>query len=326
MLNHLLETTMFGSDKPNILVLDIDLTLGCFDILYSIFTFLPFQPFVTPSICKEFLPSLVPILEKSGVFRPGLRKFLRYVKRLKQMGSIHAVILYTNQAQPSPMDEWWPITPFVTACFQTLSESEEPLFDRIYRRPYNVQRTDPPNPKDIRRILDDIGLGIDHVNMLFVDDYPEGVTLSGELLPTDIVYKIEPYYKRFETQAEVMPILEEVLEVLPVGSTEFIESVWRVYTTRRTAKSTSFDNSLEYLSYKLLDTASSRDDEVKALTWKPSTETSSSYELFWDKWCETDGRAREGSRVATEATGGDGDRTPRSWLSDFEEGDRLVDS
>lgn len=84
----------------NCLVFDMDETLGFFSQISRIW--FPLQELNNNALSDYDFFSLCDLFPQ--MLRPKITEFLRYCKKLKQVGVIDKIILYTNNTGP----EWWP--------------------------------------------------------------------------------------------------------------------------------------------------------------------------------------------------------------------------
>lgn len=241
---------------PNVLVLDLDETIGSFGIAYSILNYLQLNKITD---LHEFIVGITPILESTGVFRPYLKMFLTCIVKLKELHLIDFVFVYTNQGGISDYSTACSsMTPFLVCCMEELVGQR--FIDRVYTRDSTIVKKPNEIPqKDFQRIFNDITYsdgsdipGFTPETFLFIDDYPQnifwmGISMRGSEYE-NAVCKIKPYSKRFESIKDIYPLLDVLIETIDftILNTELYEIIWNQYLTRR-PEICSQENDIELL-------------------------------------------------------------------------------
>ena len=234
-------------DPIKIVALDIDETLGSFGILYSIFTQLSNYPGVTSAIIPELVGPIALWLERSQVFRPGIRRFLKFLLKLKKENKIHYIFLFTNQSAPKD-SAFSSIGPFLVACMEFLVG--EKCFDKLYMRDPKVKND---SGKDIQRIISDIPYyRFEYENILFVDNLPNIVEYNGyKLYQTEkwsTVYAIGNYNKVFEKFDDIFELINITVDSMDYVLSSIFSNTWKQYNARKP----QIDSNTLYIDFELL--------------------------------------------------------------------------
>jgi len=165
-----------------VLILDNDETTGSYYILFSLYDLLALSHFGDKLDSQKTLESLCRSCEEFGVFRPGLRAFLKEIEEMKQKGLVEKLCLYTNQLDVRDVyhhPHWktkdgitWSVPLMISKMFNILAENDK-FVDELYTRPIgNVKQVNNYPVKDLARVFTSL-YPKDKVNLertMFVDD------------------------------------------------------------------------------------------------------------------------------------------------------------
>ncbi len=173
---------MTDSTIHRVLILDNDETTGSYYILFSLYDLLALSHFGDKLDSQKTLESLCRSCEEFGVFRPGLRAFLKEIEGMKREGLVEKLCLYTNQLDVRDVyhhPHWktkdeitWSVPLMISKMFNIMAENDE-FIDELYTRPIgNVKQINNYPVKDLARVFSDL-YPKEKVNLektMFVDD------------------------------------------------------------------------------------------------------------------------------------------------------------
>lgn len=165
-----------------VLILDNDETTGSYYILFSLYDLLALSHFGDKLDSQKTLESLCRSCEEFGVFRPGLRTFLKEIEGMKQEGLVEKLCLYTNQLDVRDVyhhPHWktkdgitWSVPLMISKMFNIMAENDK-FVDELYTRPVGKLKQVNNYPvKDLARVFSDL-YPKETVNLertMFVDD------------------------------------------------------------------------------------------------------------------------------------------------------------
>lgn len=171
------------SDKVHrILILDNDETTGSYYILFSLYDLLALSHFGSRLDSRKTLESLAKSCEEFGVFRPGLRSFLRQIAEMKRSGEIEKLCLYTNQLDVRDVyhhPHWktkdgvtWSVPLMISKMFALMVDDDK-FIDELFTRPLgNVPQINNYPVKDLARVFSSLypKEPVDLSRTIFVDD------------------------------------------------------------------------------------------------------------------------------------------------------------
>jgi len=254
-----------SSMPPNILLLDLDETLGSFGILFSLFTVLRRIPLYSGIMPNMLVKPLLKLLIHDEIFRPGIEGFVKFIVSLKKEKYIDYIFINTNQSLPNDPSNKWSVPIFIVECLHTIAGEE--FIDRIYTRDTSgrilinneyVATAEIPK-KEINRVMNDFSTKESISNITFVDNMPELILHESIPLITTpynfIVYCIESYNLKIEYSGCILDYILLINSVvfntintmyeIECESIEPIENiiklVWNQYLTR-CPKKTSYEN------------------------------------------------------------------------------------
>lgn len=171
-------------NAPRLVVLDNDQTTGDFTALFYWIEWVERTGLVPYISLKALVPAFIEICESGGVFRPGLRAFLRRLAALRRSGRIDDVVMYTNQTDTPPYhyDKLGAVcsVPRLLESMYNVMGGDECLVDLRLVRP-RVPMSKIPK-KSFRRVFEALQLPRDQWivgDSLFYDDLPRGEIIYG---------------------------------------------------------------------------------------------------------------------------------------------------
>jgi hypothetical protein len=210
-------------DLPRLraIVLDNDETTGSYMIVFAFLRALAINKEHSYSELSKLFKRLAFWMFKYNVFRPGIRRLLRKIRDLKQLKSVDAIIMYTNQQDGDTeivyTDDPGPYHDFInkpahTIAYMMETVLEDKLFDHILTRdPEQLPEKDGSFPKTFNRIFKLYSnYAKDLSNIIFIDDYacPEFIRADGiEKLHKDAWYCIAPYTRNL-SEVEIRDCIE----------------------------------------------------------------------------------------------------------------------
>jgi hypothetical protein len=175
-------TDLTEEKTHRVLILDNDETTGSYYILFSLYDLLALSHFGDKLDSQKTLESLCRSCEEFGVFRPGLRTFLKEIEEMKQNGLVEKLCLYTNQLDVRDVyhhPHWktrdgitWSVPLMISKMFNIMAENDK-FVDELYTRPIGKLKQVNNYPvKDLARVFSDL-YPKEKVNLertMFVDD------------------------------------------------------------------------------------------------------------------------------------------------------------
>ncbi len=172
-----------SEDIRKILILDNDETTGSYYILFSLYDLFALSHFGSRLDSHKTLEILVRCCEDFGIFRPGLRGFLKQILDMKNKGLIDKICLYTNQLDVRDVYHYphWKTNdgivmsvPLMISKMFCLMVNDTHFIDKLYTRPIgdDLKQVNKYPVKDLCRVFKDLYPN-DTVNLsktLFVDD------------------------------------------------------------------------------------------------------------------------------------------------------------
>jgi hypothetical protein len=169
---------------PRLVILDNDQTTGDFTPLFYWITWVERSGLVPYISLKALVPTFIEVCEAGGVFRPGLRGFLRRLSAMRRGGKIDDVIMYTNQTDVPPyhydkLGSICSVPRLLEAMYNAMSGNECLIGLRLVRPRVPISQIP---KKSFRRVFEALQLPRDQWivgDSLFYDDLPRGEVVYG---------------------------------------------------------------------------------------------------------------------------------------------------
>ena len=183
-------------NSEKVLCLDIDETLGSFGLTflcYDIYTAIKIE--CNPILFNKYLNS-------KGLFRPGLKKFVKNLENFKKLKYIDKIVLYTSAKNTK--DYLY----FLKSCIETYCDIKKDTISKIYHRNKNsIISPDGATIKDLKDVVNNGDISM----CCIIDDKPHNILQSEKCI------SIKKYVQNYDYL--------ELIKQLPFWDKEYAKKI-----------------------------------------------------------------------------------------------------